>query len=630
MPDIPHLSASQVKTAHLCMRKWWFEKQAKVTPGAKYHFHIGKVLHAYLERFQLRQPQEPVDWGVGLQPGHAEWIRKRLDLALEKGIIRTVPRTTHIEYQLSALIGRDLVDHRGMPLLGRARATTSATGDRLALPPTHFHDPHGIFHTDLPIPADAFKLGYFTGFMDGLDLDPITPGVFDHKTAKSKKYAKNAKTLAQDDQMLAYAAVLFALMPSVAYAYLQHNIFLKDEEVPDDKAVYSVRSGVQVAAVAESWKHIITTAERMVPMRLIPVGIGPQRANAFDQVPCAIQEHGLQRAKRIACEAFGGCPYKPICHGYKRVDTVVRDLDDEKARVDQYGNDPKKLDERIHGIPAPKTFKLNVKKVVDTTSTAATPTVPTLPKPEPRMPFLKKTAPALNIPLTLGSYVYVNDPEVATVAYRGIIKVERMTNEVDVFLFEDPMGVRPVMQPEVEANPDRMVTVPRTEVSVALPAGRTASPFLTEAPAAAETTPKADPAPIPDSPIPPAGNVQLNTPSADAILAQAKDAGTPAAGQPPATTAAAAAKRPGRPAKAKSDAQILPEGAKQETLTDPAPATGKVRKDARLLIRTAEGITDILVTEISPSGNYARVQDCTRERVEWSVIASLNILEVLA
>jgi hypothetical protein len=191
------------------------------------------------------------------------------------------------------------------------------------------------------------------------------------------------------------------------------------------------------------------------------------------------------------------------------------------------------------------------------------------------------------------------------------------------------MAVRPVLQPEVEANPDNMVTVPLTEVSLTLPAGRTATPF----PIPATEPAKPEGVAIPGSPIPTAGQVQLNTPAADAVLAQAKDAGVAPAGQPPATTAATtAAKRPGRPARAKGgEQQVLPEGAKQETLTDPAPVEGgKVRKDARLLIRTADGVTDVLVTEISPSGNYVRVQDCTRDRAEWLATANLNVLEVLA
>ncbi len=613
------------------MRKWWFEKQAGVRPGAKYHFHFGKVLHGYLERYQLRQPLEPVGWDKGLHVGtypglydgqavdHRQWIRDRANESIRQGLVRAVTRDVHIEYQLSALIGDAWVDSRGMPLLGVAKAQIGADGERRAIAPTQFYDPGGLLHTDINIPKEAFELGYFTGFMDGLDLTPEHPGIFDHKTAKNRTYAKSPAKLLVDEQMLSYAAVLLA-MPGFERqekVYLRHNVFLKDPEVPLEKGVYGVDASVEVAAVAEHWRWVIDTAKSMVQWRQVPVGIGVARANAYEQVPSALQVMGYEKGKKEACECYGGCPYKNACLGYKKIESVVAELDYEVRRVDVYGNDPIK---KAPVTYVEKTFTLNKKRsvnpaveralarvdaimkeipcLVDTRTYPKSPTEPVTPKDQ-SMPFLKPAAqqPAYVPPLTVGSYAWVDDPDTINKSYRCNIRAirgEGDAKEVDLYLYEDCTAPKP-MTAEMAADVDRAATgVPWSAVSASLKTGRGGfSYYVAPQPAAPAVAPAGEA--IPGTPIPTAGPVSINTPNADAVLAASTTKVEPAAPAAAAATETPAKRPAGRPRRtapaaqpaAEVVAEQLPEGARQTTISelgDAAPVIDRLRDIERVAL----------------------------------------------
>jgi hypothetical protein len=544
------------------------------------------VLHGYLERYQERQPLEPAGWDAGLHPGDADWIKQRVDVAIRKGLVRASNEHQHVEYQLAALIGDRLVDARGLPILAAARSKPSQGGEREALAPTHLFEPSGA-----PLPTGWADLGYLTGFMDGLDLTPENPGVFDHKTAKNRTYAKNPNTLGDDEQMLTYAAVLLA-MPGFEdrrEVWLRHNIFLKDPEVDPEKAVYSVEVRVDVEHVARHWRWVIDTAKEMKAQRTVPVGQGSARADAYEQVPSALQKLGLVQGKREACECYGGCAYKRACLGYGAIQPVVAELDYEVKRVDQYGNDPTKKP------PLPyveKTFKLT-KTAVKTeekspasaslkNSTCKVSSSPypkhstdTDPNNHPRsspMPFPPKKpvqTPASNPPqLTVGSYAWVADPDEANKAYRcNILAItgEGAERAAEIYIYADSGAPTP-MTAEMRADADRLTTVPFDALSMGLPTGRGGYPYHP----ATQQMPAGEQ--IPGTPIPTAGPVSINTPNATEVLAQAADAKTTPAPAAPAPEPKRAPGRPRttKPAPAKED-NALPEGAVQQTIEGVQP-----------------------------------------------------------
>jgi PD-(D/E)XK nuclease superfamily len=317
-----NISASQYKTWKRCHRAWWFERVCGVRDKPKQHFAIGHALHAVAERYitaQVASWEElfPLDWDKGLAPEEGAWIRDMAHRAVAKGVWQAVPNSL-VELPLAFLTPPEFADARGLPLLAKAETYLDETLTRRVSALTALYD-------GSPLPKGWDRLPPFVGFIDHLVLNEDPPRVADHKTAKSRRYATTPGKLADDEQVLSYAAVPMVLRPEVTTVNVRHAVFIKEAGGPDP---YCVEVPVSYEKVLKTWEDIRQAAADMQLVReMAPKVVDPYnaaaRANNWQRVKSAVEEGRAQEA----CSAYGGCPYKDVCFGRATAEQVVRRLD---------------------------------------------------------------------------------------------------------------------------------------------------------------------------------------------------------------------------------------------------------------------------------------------------------------
>ena len=443
-PDGSHFSSSQHKTAHLCWRKWWFEKVAKLRDSTIKIYHAtGKATHAVAERYHLKQATTwdglfPPGWDAGLDDANRSFIRYAATQSVEKGIWQATP-DVEIEAPACALVGKDFRDARGMPWLARPVVNLDQKGERVQGRPT-------TLITGKPLPPGWDRLPRFIGFIDV--KKPDLGIIEDHKSAKNRRYTLTPDKLKRDVQLLSYAAVLFAERPALNCITLKHNVALKDTEAPD--RVYATTTTVSPDWVAAHWTDVIATIETAQGIRTrVPVladgspggGSALNRADRWAEVPGACDEGDAR--KKDACEAYGGCPYQDICFLRASALQVTRRLDATgEATPPAAPPGPKRpslLDRMAPGAPKPAspvpvpydrppppTPAQILDRLIGSDPITAPrrpptppipPTPPTLntlntPLQEPNMPFPPKHI------ITAGADAYVIDPDAPTIQYR--------------------------------------------------------------------------------------------------------------------------------------------------------------------------------------------------------------------
>lgn len=325
-----HVSASQLKTADLCMRKWAFEKVWGVRTPSAYHHDYGKALHDVGERYMAQVVTSwddlfPASWARNLLPKDREQIQGLVRKAVEQGVWRA-RQGLIVEHPIALLVGRRMRDHRGMPLVARALTYQNDVGVRAVARLLSMHD-------GSPLPIAWDDLPPLVGFVDIFDLwAQVEPIVEDHKTAKNTRYVLTAEDLTDDIQMLSYAASVFGLRPDVDRVRVRHNVFVKDPQEPNP--VFATEAVVTVDQVRRKWDWVVDVSERMQLIRTLvkdqPVDpTKPEhRADAWHRVPGAVDEEG---GYERACKAYGGCAFQDACKRrctaaqvVQRVDTSVR------------------------------------------------------------------------------------------------------------------------------------------------------------------------------------------------------------------------------------------------------------------------------------------------------------------
>lgn len=388
-----NVSASQLKTWRLCRRKWWFEKIAKLKEREKHHFLVGHTFHSIAERYLTRQAKTweelfPAGWDKGLEGDERDWARRMAEEAVTRGLWQAKDGIA-IEFPIAFLVGREHRDARGLPLLAEAE-TYEEGGVRKIAKLTRLIDGR-------PLPRNATALPPFVGFIDQLDLSYNPPGIADHKTAKSRRYALTSEKLAQDTQVLSYAAVPLILCPDQHEVRLRHNVFLKDPAAPEP--VYPVDAMTSLPQVVEHWDRVISDSEDMQRVRQIaPVPPDPKstkRADNFHLVRSAIDDG---RAKE-ACNCYGGCAFRDVCFGRSNAEQLVRRMDspDPLAAAQQRA----------------ASFGLNLTSVPSTYR----PRTGLIVKESP-MVFAK---PAASAPIAIGMIVFVIDPESPTQQFKATV-----------------------------------------------------------------------------------------------------------------------------------------------------------------------------------------------------------------
>ncbi len=302
------LSASQAETYDLCNRKWWLSKIRKLQmPTTKSQVN-GTVLHSVAERFLTADNLGRDEKGnpVNLFPDGWMVAESRFAKPDEPASEGTITLTQ------ADVIQRLVKEAIDSGVLERPENRLVENGFRTRVIP----------NVDI------------VGWIDLIDMDPVAPGVQDHKTSSAMKWAKSAEALKKNIQMLIYAhEVLQALRddgkPDPEKISLRHNVYCTD---PEDLRVRKTEAWVTPAEVDKFWTEFQATAARMVKLRA--------EANTWKEAPGP--------TNRSACSAYGGCPFRGICGGMESEEKYEKRLDGTSNPTYTNANDSTSSTERKH------------------------------------------------------------------------------------------------------------------------------------------------------------------------------------------------------------------------------------------------------------------------------------------
>jgi hypothetical protein len=320
-----HCSASQIKTKERCIRLWWAEKIAKLARSDKMHFRVGHALHAVAERYLSRAAATweglfPADWDKGLDEEGRNFVLFAAKEAVTLGLWQAV-EGIEVECALALLVGKEWLDDRGMPLIATCETGFNKHGVREIKRLTGLLDGR-------PLPPGYNRLRPFVGFVDVAALQLPIPRISDHKSARNRRYALSKEKLAKDRQVNCYAAWALGRRRDAVECEVEHIVFLKNPDAPEPS--YNTKAVIPIADVRARWLEVIEHAEDMkLVSELVPVEIDKEhpynRADRWKSVRGAVDE-SPERAKE-ACSAYGGCPFKDVCHGRATAAEVVKRLD---------------------------------------------------------------------------------------------------------------------------------------------------------------------------------------------------------------------------------------------------------------------------------------------------------------
>lgn len=274
------VSPSQISDFLRCPRLWWATRVLKLPTIDKGYGIFGTVLHGCVERWLLaddtgrdHKTGKPVD----IYPPHW-WVARNKFTGEPEGEINRVERA-HVQVLIETAIEQG--DLRRWP------------GRKLEVPMRR------------PVVPGVLTHSY---------IDVLLPhGIVDHKTTKNMSYAKSKNALREDIQLLFYAAEVMFRSPEIEEITGAHIYYSKD---PDDSVLVKTVPVVwHVSEVAEAWAEIIEITKSM--QRIEELG---QHEPWFD-VPGPV-------SFAQACNAFGGCDFRPVCG---RRESVTR----YKARVER-------------------------------------------------------------------------------------------------------------------------------------------------------------------------------------------------------------------------------------------------------------------------------------------------------
>lgn len=250
------VSPSQLSTAEMCSRKWWFEKIARLPVIQKDYFTFGTVFHGVVERWlkadasgrdETGAPVNiyPEGWDKEISKEESELIRVLVKDGIELGLLERAPGR-QIEFEFSMPV------EPGSPIS-----------------------------------------------MVGI-IDLLTPTmVQDHKTTKDFRWALSEEKIKSNTQLLIYAKVLIAWLtqnrqPIPEKIEIRHNTFLKNFHAK--KRTRLVSAFITPKEVEDAWNETVRK-----------VRILQQIAEVKDWkfVP-GPHENG-------ACMKYGGCHFTSIC-----------------------------------------------------------------------------------------------------------------------------------------------------------------------------------------------------------------------------------------------------------------------------------------------------------------------------
>jgi RecB family exonuclease len=295
-------SPSQHETFMLCERKWWLSKVRRLKEPQTHSQTFGTVLHSVCERY-LRADDNGLD-----ENGHpVDLFPPGWEIAEDRFAKEDDPKHSVSEEE-QALI-RKLIDEaiRDGVLERKPHRMVEATASSVIMT------------------IDDTEVEMF-GIIDLAMVDPEKPEVQDHKTTKSMRWAKTPRTLAENTQIKIYMKELLSELENQGHQLpetvtLRHNVYCKD---PDDPKVKKVEVEIPTSDVIDHWYQVIEpNARRMKELR--------EKADKWNDVP---DPPDMTKA----CNAYGGCSFRPICTGKITEKTYERKMEEagkEKQMVDK-------------------------------------------------------------------------------------------------------------------------------------------------------------------------------------------------------------------------------------------------------------------------------------------------------
>lgn len=309
------ISATQDETWNRCPRQWWFQYPQKVPTLSKTNFDFGTILHEVCERYMLaddlgRVPETHLDDCPAGLGGDCECLQEWNDGVLKgqrsgapvelfpDGWDQVTDRlgVRHLSDMQKALIRKLISKAIEEGVLKRTK------GRRIE---------HRILRPLIPGV-------HFVGKVDVL----LPDGVEDHKSTSAMRWSQTPESLRESLQMLDYAHEVLDANPGLETVKLAHNTFCKDPQAP---VVRRIDSSVTSTQVIANWHRLKRQASQMQDL-------------ALAEIPDEDWELVEGPRQADACQAYGGCPFRPICG---KVDTVEQ----YRRRVTKQINRQKNLQE---------------------------------------------------------------------------------------------------------------------------------------------------------------------------------------------------------------------------------------------------------------------------------------------
>lgn len=408
------ISASQIETYNLCKRKWWLSRVRKLEEGSTKSQVFGTVVHAVIERYLLaddqgrvpcndcnatgwhrsQQQYGPCHWcdGAGkrpvdLYPEHWQVAKNRYGKTCEKCKGTKIRPTTRICPDCDGEGTRDdcytckggghievkepcsYCFGTGIESEGKVTPAEEVDVKRLIqaaiengvlerVPGRKIEQGFNrtVIKTVCPNCADQpqmFKEGSKCPICNGngkgttvqivgyIDMETNNE-VHDHKTTSNMRYAKQAKKespnwLGKSSQMLIYAKEVTTKCiergePVPPIITLRHNVYCAKENI-----VRKTIAEVTQEDIQREWSKIERTAAHMVELR----------DNVEEWTDIADPEDAS-----LACNAYGGCPYRSICSHQESADNYENRL--EKLKQKAYTNSvaPTQTPNGEHDMPS--------------------------------------------------------------------------------------------------------------------------------------------------------------------------------------------------------------------------------------------------------------------------------------
>ena len=325
-------SVSQMKTADVCLRMWWFQKRCKLPQDQTTATIFGDVGHAVCERFGLADDRGLLN-GLPVNIYPDGWMTMCNKYDKTKTLYTVTPTEAVL---IINLINEAILQGMLIRLPGR--------------------------EIEKEIRCEILNVGHHKAILRGF-IDVNTPrGLHDYKFLKDKKWALSAAKLRKDIQMMGYAKWRY-MTGHTGSIWLNHKNFIKDFDNP---AVIDREVEVTEFEVQEFFNETILPLTKIMLDLFVRYPI--TKIHLWREVP------GAENPRKTCNFHYGKpCPYQLICTDLYTIDqylikyrTTVNELIEKYSKGKVMSNPN----------PTPQTNSLVTKIATEQAKLAAEPAVP--------------------------------------------------------------------------------------------------------------------------------------------------------------------------------------------------------------------------------------------------------------